>query len=117
MVSPKNFTSRFDLEQLKAQVINFQAGNISSKYRYWRRLTSDSHILNIVRDGLKLEFSSDPPEREPFEYPRGKAEYDTIDNEISQLLKKGVIEYCDGEDGEYFSNLFTTSKKDGTYSL
>ena len=64
---------------------------------------------------MKLEFSSDPPEREPFEYPRGKAEYDTINNEISQLLKKGVIEYCDGEEGEYFSNLFTTSKKDGTY--
>ena len=110
-----NLDIDIDVDSLKTQVVNFKAGNISTKYQNWRKLTSDRYILDIVRNGLKLEFSNEPPEREPFEYPRGKVEHDVNDKEISQLLCKGVIEYCEREEGEYFSNLFTTSKKDGTY--
>ena len=100
---------------LKSRVEKFTAGNIGNRYENWRKLTSDKHILDIIKKGLKLEFSNKPPEKEPFEYPRGQVEHDIIDEEISQLLNKGVIEYCESEEGEYFSNLFTTLKKDGTY--
>ena len=71
--------------------------------------------MDIILHGLKLEFTDLPPENEPFEYPRGKVEFENIDHEVNQLLGKGVVEYCDREEGEFFSNLFTTLKKDGTF--
>ena len=106
---------KFNMDQLISRVEHFSAGNIRNNYEAWKKLTSDRNILSIVHVGLKLEFTNLPPEKAPFEYPRGKKEYDIIDNEISQLLRKGVVEYCHSEEGEYFSNLFTTSKKDGSF--
>ena len=71
--------------------------------------------MEIIKNGLSLNFVDDPPEQAPFEYPRGQKEIKIINTEIQKLLKKGVIEYGFREEGEYFSNLFTTPKKDGTY--
>ena len=63
-----------------------------------------------------MNFHDQPPEsREPFEYPRNETDFQTIDNEVKKLLKKGVVEHSQREIGEYFSNLFTTPKKDGSY--
>ena len=78
-------------------------------------MTSDKHILNIVQKGLELNFLDEPPEKEAFEYPRSKREFDLIDAEVKALLKKGVVSKSIKENGDYFSNLFTTPKKDGTY--
>ena len=78
-------------------------------------MTSDRHILNIVENGLELNFLGALPEKEAFEYPRSKKEFDLIDSEVRALLSKKVIVRTIKEDGDYFSNLFTTPKKDGTY--
>ena len=69
-----------------------------------------------MSNGLKLNYTDNPPQgNEPFQYPRGQREFDTIDKEVHKLLRKGVITTCDREQGEYFSSLFTREKKDGTY--
>ena len=95
---------------------NFVAGNIKNYVSNWRKITSDRYILDIVQKGLTLNFTNYPPDSsEPFEYPRGQKEFETIDSEVKKLLRKKVIRRCDREDGEYFSSLFTTPKKDGTY--
>ena len=112
MVSP---SLDIKIEQLRVKVVNFQAGNIRNKAKKWRSYTSDKNILDIVDNGLSIKFVGEPPEHTPFEYPRGKKEFDIIEAEITKLLSKGVIEHTTPEDGEYFSNLFTTLKKDGSY--
>ena len=66
-----------------------------------------------VSSWLKLNFHDQPPEsREPFEYPRNETDFQTIDNEVKKLLKKGVVEHSQRETGEYFSNLFISFNKD-----
>ena len=106
----------FDLTHLYEEVSNFQAGNIANYLPAWKCLTSDANIVDIVREGLKLNFLSQPPlGGEPFSYPRHQADYVIIDAEVKKLQTKGVIKPSIREEGEYFSNLFTTPKKDGTY--
>ena len=102
-----------DVAYLRLQVECFSAGNIGEFVQNWKKLTSDSTILDIIKHGLKLNFHDQPPEsRKPFEYPR--TDYETIDTEVKKLLMKGVVEHSQREIGEYFSNLFTTPKKDGS---
>ena len=64
---------------------------------------------------MKLNFLGEVPEKQPFEYPRSSKERDLIDSEVKKLLVKGVVSITTVEDGDYFSNLFTTPKKDGSY--
>ena len=104
-----------DINALHKKVQNYSAGNIQHFLHKWKELTSDKHILNIVQDGLLLNFAGEPPNKGAFEYPRSKKEFDLIDSEVKALIDKGVVSYTTIEDGDYFSNLFTTPKKDGTY--
>ena len=104
-----------DIEDLHRKVENYSAGNIKHYLHKWRNITSDRHILSIVQDGLMLNFTGDPPEKEAFEYPRSNAEFELIDAEVQALLKKGVISESTVDKGDYYSNLFTTPKKDGSY--
>ena len=106
-----------DLIALAEKVENYQAGNINNCASEWRMFTSDVNILDIVNNGLKLAFCNESlPEKGPFEYTRQRKERIIIDDEIQKLLSKQVIERTlIGEEGEFFSNLFTSPKKDGTY--
>ena len=103
--------------QLADKVKNYRAGNIRNYIRNWKKFTSDTNILDTVENGLKLAFCNDYlPEKGPFEYKRQAREKIIIDDEIQKLLSKQVVERTTmGEEGEYFSNLFTALKKDGTY--
>ena len=100
-----------NLELLDQKVQNYSAGNIQHFSNAWRKLTSDKHILGIVQHGLQLNFLGDPPEKDAFEYPRSSKEFDLIDSEVQSLIKKAVVSESSPEQGEYFSNLFTTPKK------
>ena len=86
---------------------NYKAGNIRYHIEKWRDITSDKYILDIVQNGLMLNFGAEPPEKGPFEYKRSKNETDIIDKEVEKLLRKEVISACEVEDGDYFSSLFT----------
>ena len=103
------------MEALDREVLLFQAGNIARYPEAWKRLTSDKFILDIVQNGLKLNFLGEVPENNAFEYNRSAKETELIDSEVKKLLDKGVISLTTEEDGDYFSNLFTTPKKDGSY--
>ena len=85
------------------------------QFEKWKDITSDKYILDIVQNGLMLNFGAEPPEKGPFEYKRSKIETDIIDKEVEKLLRKEVISACEVEDGDYFSSLFTREKKDGSY--
>ena len=105
-----------NISRLTNKVRNFRAGNVRHHYKEWRSLTSDKNILGIVRNGLKLNFQNDPLGKAAFEYSHAEAEFNIIDDEVDKLLSKCVItNTITDEEGEYFSNLFTRPKKDGTY--
>ena len=104
-----------DIEALDRKMRNYSAGNIKHYFHKWRNITSDKHILSIVQDGLMLNFTGDPPQKEAFEYPRSNAEFELINAEVQALLKKGLISESNIDEGDYYSNLFTTPKKDGSY--
>ena len=100
---------------LHLKVNNFRAGNINNFEVEWREITSDKFIIDIIRYGLRLNFSQQPPEKAPFEYKRPEKEFRIIDLEIIKLQSKGVISHSPIETGDYFSNLFLTPKKDGSF--
>ena len=104
-----------DISLLHDRVQNFMACNITNYVSQWCKVTSDKFIIDIVRHGLRINFTQEPPEREPFEYKRCKQDFLIIEMEVANLLSKGVISESPIESGDYFSNLFTTPKKDGTY--
>ena len=65
--------------------------------------------------GLLLSFDKDQPSKAPFEFPKTKAETNVLETEVEKLLKKGMISPTKIQLDDYFSNLFTRQKKDGSY--
>ena len=67
--------------------------------------------------GYKLEFDPDlsPPEQTKpcFPYAFSDHEKDKINQEITKLEAKNVIEQCEHTDGEFISNIFVRPKKNG----
>ena len=63
----------------------------------------------------KIEFLWSSSRKTTIEYVRPQKEFRTIDAEITKLLEKGVIYPSHIEVGDYFPNIFTATKKDGTY--
>ena len=85
---------------------SFQAGNITNFLENWKRITSDKYILDIVKHGLKLEFLSEAPHREPFRETYNTKENIIISQEINKLLKKKVIVQTIAGKGDFFSSVF-----------
>ena len=96
---------------------SFQAGNIKNFLENWKRITSDKYILDIVKHGLKLEFLSVAPHREPFRVTYNTKGNDIISQEISKLLKKKVIVQTIAEKGDFFSSVFLRVKKGESYRM
>ena len=95
----------------------FQGGNLRNNFLAWTNITSDTFILNLVQQGLKLSFTGDILTNLPFEYKRSQLEQSVIDEEVRRLIRKNVIITTYVQEGDFFSNLFIRSKKDGSYCI
>ena len=78
-------------------------------------MTNDKIILDIIKNGLKIDFKERP--RNIF---APKIQYSTkgkgiINSLILKLLDKGVIAQYDKEPNDFLSTVFTREKKDGFY--
>ena len=80
----------------------------------WTNITSDTFILNIAQQGLKLSFTGDILTNVQFEYKWPQLEQSIIDEKVRKLIRKKVIITTFVLEGD-FSNLFIQSKKDGSY--
>ena len=96
---------------------SFQAGNIKFFLENWKKITSDKYILDIAKHGLKLEFLSKAPHREPFRVAYSTRENGIIAQEIGKLLKKKVTVKTIAEKGDFFSSAFLRVKKYGSYRM
>ena len=69
----------------------FTAGQLSYRLNEWRKLTSDSEVLNTVC-GETIEFTSLPLHNGAYKEKQfSKSENTVIAQEIQKLLSKGVI--------------------------
>ena len=60
----------------------FLGGNLRNNFLPWKKITSDTLILNIVQQDLKLSFTGDILTNVPFEYKRSQLEHSVIDEEV-----------------------------------
>ena len=90
----------------------FHKGNYTSNgiqkgncYYEWERITADSKTLEIVRNGLSINFEYNPHKCSPNQYPRAFEETSAIDKKIKKL--KNVMNPTTVEKPDFFSNIFT----------
>ena len=110
-------STEFTLVVSKTQTVIQSAGRIKHHLAQWGKLTSDPHILNIVR-GCKIEFDQPPCQWQPPSHPQFSSnEAETVDKEVAKVVLKGVLIKSSHEQGEYLSTVFLRPKKDGTHRL
>ena len=93
----------------------FVAGNIKNFMENWKEITTDSIILDIVENGLKIDFLNIPDNLKVPQILHCVSEQEIITTEIKSLLRKGVIVESSRESGDFISTVFTRKKKSGTF--
>jgi len=74
--------------------------------------------LDIVKQGLKLEFENDIPKQNSYPHTKySHEENEILKLEVQKLIKKGIVQRCEREDGDFISTLFTRPKKDGNLRM
>ena len=94
---------------------NLVAGNIKNFIENWKEITSDSIILDIVENGLKIDFLNIPGNLKVPQIPHCVSEQEIITTEIRSLLRKGIIVESSRESGDLISTVFTRKKKSVTF--
>ena len=101
-----------DLFHVKARQAPL-AGRLKFYSENWKKLTQDVNILSIVQ-GFKISFSQTPFQFGPPQLARvNQEECLQINSEIKDMLRKDAIQQVKSKPGEFLSNLFLVSKKDG----
>ena len=88
-------------------------GNTKLFAKNWKKLTSDKYILDIVTNGLRLDFKEIPKNRQYQFRTLKNDELEIVKAEVDKLLSKQVICESRRERNDYLSNVFTRNKKDG----
>ena len=95
----------------------FKAGQLTRRLSEWRKINSDSEVVNTVC-GEKIEFNSSPLQNRQCKENRfSESENGVIAQEIRKLLDKGVIAESSYEKGEYISPIFLRLKPVGSHRL
>ena len=105
------------IHDLNWYVKHFTAGNIKNHFLTWKSITSNDFILNIVKNGLTIDFVDIAIAPHPHIRTFSDQEVTIIDNEISQLLSKNVITQVEWSEDNFVSGVFTVDKKDGGFRM
>ena len=103
---------------MREKIKTFKAGCISEHLANWENITSDHEILSTVK-GLPIELQNTPAQHQEHIQQNNfsPAEVPIVDEEISKLIKKGVITESQNVIGQYISPIFLRPKSDGTFRL
>ena len=105
------------LEYFQGKTKTFKAGSLAAYSHQWQEITSDPEVLETVT-GQSIEFATLPIQENPLMQTKlSEVQTESVDLEIIQLLKKGVIQPCQHEAGEFISPIFTRPKKDGSFRI
>lgn len=95
------------------KVTEFTGGNTKLFAKNWEKLTSDTYILDIIKNGLRLDFKEFPQNRQ-YQFKTLKdEELNIVKEEVQKLLSKQVICESNREKNDYLSNVFTRDKRNG----
>ncbi|XP_077116926.1 uncharacterized protein LOC143773335 [Ranitomeya variabilis] len=98
--------------------VNYEVGG-RLKYFFdkWKLITSSPWILDIIGNGLRLEFHRIPWDSFIVTSPRGQQQQEALESEILSLLyKKVLIEVPRDQEGRgFYSPLFLINKPDGSF--
>jgi hypothetical protein len=98
-------------EHRQVCVNTFIAGSIRFSIDNWEKITSDKWVLNTIRYGYVIEFSSVPYQvREPRPIPYSRDMLACLDAEIEGMIGKGAVEICNECDDQFISNMFLVEK-------
>ncbi len=105
------------VDDLEKRLHGFKGGCIKFKSDEWRKLTSDSEILDTVC-GMSINLIGELPDLAArFQYPFGAEEHDFVSKEVQRLLRLQVICQSQHEEGEFISPIFIRPKPDGDFRL
>ena len=92
-------------------------GQISEKVAEWRKLSSDPWLIQSVQ-GVNIPFCLIPCQlEEPRPYRLSKTESNFVDEELTRMLGKGIVEEVEPSQNQVISNIFLRPKKDGGFRL
>ena len=97
---------------------NYLIGDIAKCHHMWTQITDDPWVLDIVQNGMSLDFCKAPicynvnPSTTQNAQKRA-----VIASEIRSLVRKGVIQPTKLTAGAYVSTVFTTEKSDDTHRM
>ena len=84
----------------------------------WSKVTTNKWVLNVVKEGYKLQFDPDPPPPRPFtHFSHSHKSSSIIRLLIQDYLSKGAIKVVDVQPDQYVSRIFEVPKKTGDYRL
>ena len=113
----KSLTLPTKFVNLRNSVTSFCAGQTRLYKNRWQEITSDRQILQCI-EGVKIEFTALVDQLEtPTPYTMGPEEIHKIQDQIEQMLAKGVIETTQPSAGQFVSNIFSRPKKDGSVRI
>ena len=116
-VSTLNYILPYLIEYFTKRADSFQAGQLNHKLCEWRKITSDSEVLQTVY-WEKIEFNNVPHQvKAPKENSFSKTEQLVVEQEIRKLLLKGIIVKSVHEPDEFISPIFLRPKPDGSHQL
>ena len=116
---PAKETLSSEEEQILKQVnkykltTKFMGGNTKLFAKTWKKLRSDKYILDIVTNGLRLDFKEIPKNRQYQFRTLKNDELIIVKAEVDKLLSKQAICESKRERNDYLSNVFTRNKKNG----
>lgn len=107
-----------DGDYLHQMVRIFSAGQLKDHVGSWESLTNDQVILDAIKH-YHIEFEANTPVQPhpPKQIHFSPGERDIISEEISTLLRKGVLEQTEYVEGDFLSTIFVRHKKDGSYRM
>lgn len=91
------------------------AGKLKLYLNKWKTISHDPWVIKTI-SGYKIDFVKQPVQNIiPNSRKFNKEEIKLIDQEIHDLLQKGAIKNSTHEKGEFISNIFLVSKKNGKF--
>ena len=106
----------FLLSHLQDACSNFRAGCIANNFVAWTEITNDKEVLSDV-SGIHIDCIEGPFQHWLPPQKFDDHESNRIDQEVSKLVEKRVIERVEYTPHHILSSIILTPKKDGSYRL
>ena len=94
-----------------------EGGKLKYYYEHMKNYTSDTFILDIIKNGLELDFNEILLQPCCNNFPLSKEEMSFANSEIQKLKSKKVIVNTDKGTRDYTFAVFTMTEKDGSHRM